>query len=121
MVGGLWNVHGQMFLTLQVMAVENRVRSAVFDAVHKEGKNLATPQEQAEFLSAQGVGKDQYLAAFNSFQVKGAVEKAKQLAKDAQITSTPSMAVNGRYRTDAGSAGGPEAVLNVVDQLVARG
>ena len=40
--GGIWNVHGQMFLTLESMGVEHDVHNAVFEAIHKEHKKLAT-------------------------------------------------------------------------------
>src|SRR5262245_24791018 len=76
MFGGLWNVHGQLFITLESMKVEHQVHKAVFDAIHKEGKKLATPEEMAEFLATQGVDKDAFLKAYNSFAVKSQMEKA---------------------------------------------
>ena len=118
--GGLWNVHGQMFLTLEAMGVEDKVHQAVFSAIHNEQKKLATPEEMAEFLAGQGVDKDVFLKTFNSFAVKGQMEKAKKLAMSYQITGVPVMVVNGKYRFDLGTAGGPEGVLNVADQLIAK-
>ena len=40
MFGGIWNVHGQLFITLEVMGVEQDVHKAVFEAIHG-GKKLA--------------------------------------------------------------------------------
>lgn len=120
MFGGLWNVHGQMFLTLEAMGVEAKVHDAVFAAIHREGKKLATAEEQAEFLAAQGVDKDTYLSTFNSFAVKGQMEKAKKLAMAYQITGVPVLVVNGKYRFDLGTAGGPDGVLKVADHLIAK-
>ena len=45
---------------------------------------------------------------------------AKDLAKKYEITGVPSMVVNGKYRFDLGTAGGPEGVLDVADQLIAK-
>lgn len=118
--GGLWNVHGQMFLTLEAMGVEDKVHQAVFSAIHNEQKKLATPEEMAEFLAGQGVDKDVFLKTFNSFAVKGQMEKAKKLAMSYQITGVPVMVVNGKYRFDLGSAGGPEGALKVADHLIAK-
>ena len=34
MFGGIWNVHGQLFVTLEAMGVEAKVHDAVFAAIH---------------------------------------------------------------------------------------
>ncbi|RWU26989.1 thiol:disulfide interchange protein [Pseudomonas alkylphenolica] len=118
MFGGPWDAHGQMFLTLEAMGVEHKVHAAVFDAIQNQRKQLTKPEDMANFLATQGVDKDKFLSTFNSFAIKGQVEQAKKLAKQYEITGVPSLVVNGRYRFDLGSAGGPEAVLDVADQLI---
>ncbi|CAM3628632.1 Thiol:disulfide interchange protein DsbA [Pseudomonas reidholzensis] len=120
MFGGPWDAHGQMFLTLEAMGVEHKVHAAVFDAIQNQHKQLVKPDDMAEFLATQGVDKDKFLATFNSFAIKGQVQKAKELAKKYEITGVPSMVVNGKYRFDLGTAGGPDGVLNVADQLIAK-
>lgn len=120
MFGGPWDAHGQLFLTLQSMGVENKVHSAVFNAIQKEHKKLITPDEMAEFVATQGVDKDKFLATFNSFAIKGQIVAAKELAKKYEITGVPTLIVNGKYRFDLGSAGGPEQTLQVADQLIAK-
>lgn len=118
--GGVWNAHGQLFITLENMQVEQKVHDAVFNAIHKQGKKLATPDEMAEFLVDQGLDKDAFLKTYNSFGVKGQMEKAKKLAMAYQISGVPVMIVNGKYRFDLGSAGGPQQTLQVADQLIAK-
>jgi thiol:disulfide interchange protein DsbA len=120
MFGGIWDLHGQLFLTLEAMGVEHDVHTAVFDAIHKEHKMLKTKEEMADFLATKGVNKDKFLSTFDSFAVKGQVEKAKKLAAAYQISGVPTMVVDGKYRFDLGTAGGPEAALNVADQLIAK-
>lgn len=120
MFGGLWNAHGQMFLTLEAMGAEAKVHEAIFSAIHREGKKLATPEEMAEFLAGQGIDKDVFLSTYNSFAIKGQVEKAKKLAMAYQITGVPVLVVDGKYRFDLGTAGGPEGALKVADFLIAK-
>lgn len=120
MFGGLWNVHGQMFLTLEAMGAEAKVHDAIFSAIHREGKKLATPEEMAEFLAGQGIDKDKFLSTFNSFAIKGQMEKAKKLAMAYQITGVPVLVVNGKYRFDLGTAGGPGGAIQVADHLIAK-
>lgn len=120
MFGGIWNVHGQLFLTLDAMGVEHKVHTAVFDAIHKEGKKLATPEEMADFLAGQGVDKDKFLSTYDSFAIKGQIEKDKKLAMAYQISGVPTMVINGKYRFDIGSAGGPEKALELADYLIGK-
>ena len=120
MFGGPWDAHGQMFLTLEAMGVENKVHSAVFNAIQNERKRLTDKNDMADFLATQGVDKDKFLATFDSFAIKGQIVKAKELAKKYEISGVPTMVVNGKYRFDLGTAGGPEQTLNVADQLIAK-
>lgn len=120
MFGGPWDAHGQMFLTLEAMGVEHKVHTAVFDAIQNKRMRLTKPEEMAELLATQGVDKDKFLSTFNSFAIKGQVNQARELAKKYEITGVPSMVVNGKYRFDLGTAGGPEGVLQVADQLIAK-
>ncbi|UFH49417.1 thiol:disulfide interchange protein DsbA/DsbL [Pseudomonas sp. KNUC1026] len=120
MFGGIWDVHGQMFLTLETMGVEHSVHTAVFDAIHKEHKMFKTPEEMADFVATKGVDKNKFLETYNSFALKGIVAKYKQLAVAYGVTGVPTMIVNGKYRFDLGSAGGPEEILKVADTLIEK-
>lgn len=120
MFGGPWDAHGQMFLTLEAMGVEHKVHNAVFEAIQKQGKRLTKPDEMADFLATQGVDKDKFLATFNSFAIQGQIKQAKELAQKYGVQGVPTLIVNGKYRFDLGSTGGPEATLNVADQLIAK-
>lgn len=118
MFGGLWDVHGQLFLALESMKVEKKVHDAIFNAIQVEKRKLATPEEMAEFLATQGIDKDAFLKAYNSFGVKAQIEKAKKLAAAYQITGVPTMVVGGKYRFDIGSAGGAQEALKLADFLI---
>ena len=74
----------------------------------------------ADFLATQGVDKDKFLATFDSFAIKGQIANAKKLAKKYEVSGVPTMIVDGKYRFDLGTAGGPEEALNVADQLIAK-
>ncbi|MCF7201226.1 thiol:disulfide interchange protein DsbA/DsbL [Pseudomonas oligotrophica] len=120
MFGGIWNLHGQLFLTLESMGVEQQVHDAIFRAYHEQGNKLATPEAMADFLETQGIEREAFLKAYNSFGVKSRAEQAKKLGMAYQITGVPVMIVNGKYRFDLGSAGGPERALQVADFLIEK-
>ena len=118
--GGIWDVHGQLFITLESMGVEQRVHDAVFNAIHNEKRKLATAEEMAEFLAAHGIDKSKFLSTFNSFAVKGQMAKAKKLAVAYQISGVPVLIVGGKYRFDIRSSGGPQETLQVADFLIQK-
>ncbi len=120
MFGGPWDLHGQLFITLDMMGVEHKVHAAVFDAIQKQGKRLTDPEQMADFVATQGVDKDKFLETFNSFAVKGKVKQYKDLAVAYGVQGVPTMIVNGKYRFDLGTAGGPEETLKVADALIAK-
>ena len=120
MFGGPWDAHGQLFLTLDAMGVENKVHAAIFNAIQKEGKRLTDKNDMADFVATQGVDKEKFLQTFDSFAIKGQIVKAKELAKKYEVSGVPTLIVNGKYRFDLGTAGGPEQALNVADQLIAK-
>lgn len=120
MFGGPWDAHGQLFITLDTMGVEHKVHSAVFDAIQKGGKRLTDPNDMADFVATQGVDREKFLETYKSFAVAGKVAQYKELAKKYGISGVPTMIVNGKYRFDLGSAGGPEETLKVADMLIAK-
>lgn len=116
--GGVWDIHGQTFITLESMKVEHQVHDAVFRAIHQEGRRLTSLDEIADFLATQGVDRESFVQTFNSFGVKSQMENAKKLAMAYKVSGVPVIIVNGKYRFDITSAGGPEQALQVADYLI---
>lgn len=104
--GGIWDVHAQMFFTLQAMDKLPVVHDAIFNALHKQNLKLANLNEIVKFLSSQGIDEQEFRKHWGSFSVKTNMQKAKRLAIAYQISSVPSLVVNGKYSFDIGSAGG---------------
>ena len=117
MFGGLWDIHGQLFLTLQAMGIEEKVRSDIFEQVHTNPNSLSTPEQMASFLEVRDVDQEKFIATYNSFAINGQVNKAKELMKSYQISGVPSMIVNGQYRFDISSAGSPQKALELAEYL----
>ena len=118
MFGGIWNLHAQLFYTLQALKVDDSVHDAVFDALHERNRRLASPAEISDFAGTLGLDKAAFDKAWNSFGVKSQLEKAKKLAIAYQVSGVPSMVVNGKYRFDIGMAGGLQEVATVANQLI---
>ncbi|MCK9533544.1 MAG: thiol:disulfide interchange protein DsbA/DsbL [Pseudomonas sp.] len=120
MFGGIWNVHGQLFLTLETMQAESKVHDSIFNALHNAGRKLSSLDEIANFVAEQGVDKALFLKTWNSFSVKSQMEKAKKQAITYQISGVPAIVINGKYRFDIGMAGGLQETVEVADALIEK-
>lgn len=118
MVGGLWNVYGQLYLTLEVLNADEAVHAAVFEALHKR-QALATPEAMALFLEGHGIQHEVFLATYRSFTVAVRVNEAIRKTKMYSVTRVPAMVVNGRYRFDQ-AAGGAPGMLSLAEKLIAK-
>lgn len=120
MFGGIWNLHGQLFLTLQSMKVDDSIHDEVFKALHERNRRLASLPEITSFLGGLGIDKNDFEKAWKSFAVKTQMEKAKKLAIAYQVSGVPAMVINGKYRFDIGMAGGLRETAQVADLLIEK-
>ena len=116
--GGAWNVHGQLYYTLEALKVDQKVHDAVFDALHNQKQRLANLKEITAFAKQQGLDPEQFEKTWNSFGVKSQLEKARKLAMAYGIQGVPALVVNGKYTFDIGMAGGLNEVTELADVLV---
>ncbi len=120
MFGGIWNLHGQLFYTLENLKVDEAVHNSIFNALHNQGRKLSSMNEITQFVATQGVDKDTFVKTWNSFSVKSQMEKAKKLAVAYQISGVPAVVINGKYRFDIGMAGGLQQTVDVADALIEK-
>jgi thiol:disulfide interchange protein DsbA len=69
-----------------------------------------------------GVSQDDFLNAWNSFEVNQKIRVADDLVRRYNVTGVPAVVINGKYRTGAGpnEAGSVRTLLEVIDELVVR-
>lgn len=120
MFGGIWNLHGQLFYTLQALKADDSVHDAIFKALHEQNRRLASLPEITTFVAGLGIDKADFEKTWNSFGVKSQLEKAKKLAVAYQVSGVPALVVNGKYRFDIGMAGGLQETASVADALIAK-
>jgi len=123
-IPAVWNaameLHARAFYTAQLLKVTDTIHPAMFKAMNVDRKRLQSEAEIAEIFVANGVSKEDFSKAFNSFGISSQVRKAGALVRGAQITGTPAMMVNGKYHVSTTKAGGQAQMLEVADYLVAQ-
>ncbi|WP_138438490.1 thiol:disulfide interchange protein DsbA/DsbL [Marinobacter alexandrii] len=119
-LGRSWEPHARAYYALDAMGELNKVHDALFDALAGERRQLNTPEALADFVAGHGVDGEAFLKNYQSFGVNARMQQAQAKIRGARITGVPTMLVNGKYKVSASMAGSHEAVLDVVDYLVAK-
>jgi thiol:disulfide interchange protein DsbA len=124
MWGPAHRAHAKLFYTLQALNRPDLFERA-FDAIQQGHQPLIAQSEeetlkvQEAFAQANGVSSEDYAKAYNSFGVNSSLQRAEELTQRYQIQGVPEFIVDGKYSTDVGKAGGPEQILQLVDDLAA--
>lgn len=115
-----WAIHARAYYAAEALGVLERVHGKLFDAIHVGKERLDTEQSLADFFARNGVDRAEFLEAFNSFAVNSKVSRARELTRRYGIDGTPAVVINGKYRSSPASAGSYEALIDVMDYLIAR-
>ena len=120
MWGGAMELHAKAYYAARALKVEDKMDTAIFQALNVDRKPLRSEKEIAELFAAHGVDEEDFSKAFNSFGVSSQLRQAKAPARAAKITGTPSMMVNGKYLITTRKAGGNANMLKVADFLIEK-
>jgi len=116
-----WAIHARAYFTAEALGVADETHDALFNAIHVNKRRLNTEDELAEFYAEHGVEKDKFLKAFNSFAVESKLRRATELARRYGVFATPTVVINGKYRTDGTmSEKGFDGMIETIDYLVKK-
>jgi thiol:disulfide interchange protein DsbA len=110
--------HSQLFYALEALGKGDTLNDKVMFAMHRENKRLLNENEIADWVAAQGVDRNVFLAAYRSFAVLSKARAANQLGNAYRIDGVPTVAVQGKYITSPSIAGSRAKAVNVMDFLV---
>jgi len=120
----IWNklmeMHARIYYTARALDVLDKIHPATFQAINVDRNRLASESAIADLFAGHGVDREDFIRAFNSFGVSNQVKQANARARSAQITGTPELMVNGKYRISTRQAGSQADMLRVAEFLIAR-
>ena len=113
-------LRNKAFYAARMLGVLDRFHSALFNAIHKEGRTMATVEDLRElFIKQTGVKAEDFEGAFNSFAADAGYRRGENAIQAMGISSVPTMVVDGAYFASPGSAGGGfPGMLKVTDFLI---
>lgn len=131
-IPAVWNplarLHGRLYYTEEVLARNGKLadmeafHAAVFNEFHRKSNRLTSEGAIQKMFEGFGVSQDDFLNAWNSFEVNQKIRVADDLVRRYNVTGVPAVVINGKYRTGAGpnEAGSVRTLLEVMDELVVR-
>lgn len=117
----IWSLYARAYVTADLLGVAEAAHVAMMDSLWKERRQMRSIEEIAEFYADYGVEPEKFVATSKSFAVDMRMKNEQKAVRDAGVSGTPAMIVNGKYRISAGgSVASYDELLEIVDALVAR-
>lgn len=119
-LNGGWVAHARAYYTAEKLGVLDRIHHQLFDAIHKDRRNIFDEDSIKQFFVEQGVNGDEFSKVYDSSEID---EKLKQAAREqisAKITGVPSIIINGKYLTSPSMTGSYESLEKVMNSLIER-
>ncbi len=119
----------RLYYTLESLGKLDRLHGEVFKEIHTNGDPLiaSDPNDsagaeriQTAFVKKFGISEAEFKKAYHSFAVETALQRADQLVLRYRIEGVPTFVVNGKYVADVRSAGSPERLLALIDDLAVQ-
>ncbi|MBV2120416.1 MAG: thiol:disulfide interchange protein DsbA/DsbL [Candidatus Thiodiazotropha taylori] len=114
-----WTAHAQFFYTAEILGLTEKLHTPLFEAIHDKKRKIYDKNALIDFAAEQGVDKQKFTEAWNSFGVYVKVQNAKKLGQRYQLDGVPAIAINGKYLTSGSRAGSYSKMFEIVSQLVA--
>jgi thiol:disulfide interchange protein DsbA len=86
----------QLYVTLESMGKVEELHKKIFDAMHKQRLRLDSDAAVLAFVTQQGMDKQKFLDAYNSFSVQSKMRRLPQIQEAYGIDSVPQIIIDGR-------------------------
>lgn len=119
-------LHAQLYYTEEFLTKSGKLkdqkafRTMVFEEYHRRGNRLTSETAIQRLFVRAGVSEDDFKRTWSSFEVNQALRVAQDLTRRYGVASVPMIIVNGKYRTEASSAGSYPTLIEIIDELTVR-
>ena len=115
-----WVAHARAFYTAEKLGVLDKIHRQLFDAIHKDRRNIFDEDSIRAFFVEQGVDGGEFSKVYDSKEIDEKLRQAIQAQVDAKVTGVPSLIVGGKYLTSPSMTGSYEALEKVLNNLIKR-
>jgi len=119
-LGKNWLSHARAFYAAEKLGVLDMIHRPLFDAIHKDKREIMDKKSLKKFFVEQGVNGDDFDQAYKSKEVEENVREAYLAGKRYELTGVPAVIINGKYGTSPSMAGSYHEVIDVMNTLAAK-
>jgi thiol:disulfide interchange protein DsbA len=106
------------------MGLVDKLHYDFFSAIHEQRafdtKGLIRDQKPLfDWVAKKGVDRQKFMDVYNSFGVRSRTNRSIELPGHYNVSSTPTLVVDGRYLTTPSMVGSYEGFIQVLDQVIA--
>lgn len=113
-----WAAGAKTFYAMEVLGMTKELHDKVYQAIHRDKIDLSREATLFDWIEKQGVERQQFINAYNSFSVQNQVARTSQMIRQYQLTGVPALAVDGRYLTSGKMSGTPRDTIQILDELI---
>ncbi|SCY19330.1 thiol:disulfide interchange protein DsbA [Nitrosospira sp. Nl5] len=115
-----WVPGAKVFYALEALAERDKLHDKVYDAIHLDKIDLTKDEVLFDWIAKQGIDRQKFIDAYNSFSVQNQVSRSTQMSKDYHLSGVPALVVDGKYVTSGKMGGTPHDTIKVLGELIEK-
>ncbi len=115
-----WAPGLKTFYAMEALGERDKLHDKVYDAIHADKVDLTKDEVLFDWIAKQGIDRQKFIDAYNSFSVQNQVAKSTQISKDYNLSGVPTVVVDGRYLTSGRMGGTPQDTIKILDELIEK-
>lgn len=115
-----WIPGAKTFYALEALGERDRLHDKVYDAIHRDKIDLTKDEVLFDWVAKQGIDRQKFIDAYNSFSVQTQVSRSANMSKDYSLSGVPAVVVDGRYVTSGRMGSTPEDTISTLDELIEK-
>ena len=116
----VWEASARGFYAAQLLGYENKTHDALFNAIHKDNKQIFDQVSLSKWYASKGVDQKKFNSLYNSFAVGTKIGRSQAGAKRYQLSGVPAVVIQGKYVVTGESAEVPKVVDYLVNKVRAE-
>ena len=114
----IWRIYAKAYFIAEALGVVDKVHEDFFNSIHNKKIKLSTEDQLAKFFVAHGVNETEFRNTFNSFLIDTKLRQVEAMPPRYGINGTPTIIINGKYKTTGRLAKSQENIIKVMDRLI---
>ncbi|MEO7320498.1 MAG: thiol:disulfide interchange protein DsbA/DsbL [Nitrosospira sp.] len=108
------------FYAMEALGERDKLHDKVYEAIHTDKVDLTKDEVLFDWIAKQGIDRQKFIDAYNSFSVQNQVARSTQISKDYNLAGVPTVVVDGRYLTSGRMGGTPQDTIKILDELIEK-